>query len=47
MVSKVEEKEEVPGLPEFEATYLGKRYRFVSKEYLKKFLADPNAYAEE
>ena len=47
MVSKIEEKKEVPGLPEFEATYLGKRYRFVSEEYHKKFLADSKAYAEE
>ena len=47
MVSKIEEKKEVPGLPEFEATYLGNRYRFVSEDYLKKFLADSKAYAEE
>jgi YHS domain-containing protein len=47
MVSKVEKKREVPGLPEFEATYLGKRYLFVSEDYLKKFLADSKAYAEE
>jgi YHS domain-containing protein len=47
MVSKIAEKKEVPGLPEFEATYLGKRYRFASEEYFKKFLAGSKAYAEE
>ena len=46
-VTLVEEKREVPGLPEFESLYHGKRYRFVSQKYLDKFLADPKAFAEE
>jgi YHS domain-containing protein len=46
-VTLVEEKREVPGLPEFESLDHGKRYRFVSQKYLDKFLADPKAFAEE
>jgi len=46
-VTLVEEKREVPGLPEFESLYLGKRYRFVSQISMEKFLVDPKAFAEE
>lgn len=46
-VTLVEEKREVPGLPEFESLYHGKKYRFVSQKFLGKFLADPQVFAEK
>jgi YHS domain-containing protein len=47
IVSRVEEKQEVEGKAAFETLYLGLRYRFVTQEYLDKFLADPKVYAEQ
>jgi YHS domain-containing protein len=47
IVTRIDEKQEVEGKAEFETLYLGLRYRFVSQEYLDKFLADPKAYAEQ
>lgn len=46
MVSRRDDKREISGKAEFESLYLGKRYRFVSEAYLKKFEADPATYAD-
>jgi YHS domain-containing protein len=47
VVTRIEEKNEVLGLPEFEAIHRGKRYRFASQKFLDKFFMDPQAYADE
>ena len=47
MVSRVDDKQEIVGVAEFETLYRGKRYRFVSADYLEKFVANPKLYAEE
>jgi YHS domain-containing protein len=46
LVSRVEDQQEIVGTTEFETLYHGKRYRFVSADYLQKFLANPKLYAE-
>ena len=44
MVTQVEERKQVVGSPEFETTFQGKRYRFVSQQHLEKFLTEPAKY---
>lgn len=47
LVSRVDDKQEIVGSAEFETLYHGKRYRFASVDYLRKFVANPKLYAEE
>jgi YHS domain-containing protein len=47
LVSRVDDKQEIVGVTEFETLYRGKRYRFASRDYLEKFVANPKLYAEE
>lgn len=47
VVSQLENKSELPGSPDFEAVYGGLRYRFVSEEHRKKFLAEPKIYVDQ
>jgi YHS domain-containing protein len=46
-VSRVDDKQEIVGAAEFETLYRGKRFRFISADYLQKFLANPKLYAEQ
>jgi YHS domain-containing protein len=45
VVTRIEERRDVPGLAEHSTWYRGKMYRFAGPEQMEKFLAQPTKYA--